>query len=34
MTETIRPTKAEQNGCWQRLEGNLLCQQGLPLDVA
>ena len=29
-----RPTKAEQNGCRQRLEGYLSCQQRLALAVA
>jgi hypothetical protein len=28
------PTKAEQNGCRQRLEGYLSCQQRLALAVA
>jgi hypothetical protein len=30
----IPPTKAEQNGCRQRLEGYLSCQQRLALAVA
>jgi hypothetical protein len=29
-----QPTQAEQNGCRQRLEGYLSCQQRLALAVA
>jgi hypothetical protein len=31
---TPPPNKAEQNGCRQRLEGYLSCQQRLALAVA
>jgi uncharacterized membrane protein len=33
-TRAFTRTKAEQNGCRQRLEGYLSCQQRLPLAVA
>ena len=32
--EVTRPNKPEQNGCRQRLEGYLSCQQRLALAVA
>jgi hypothetical protein len=34
MTTTNQPTKGEQNGCRQRLEAYLSCQQRLALAVA
>ncbi len=34
MSTTAPATKAEQNGCRQRLEGYLSCQQRLALAVA
>jgi hypothetical protein len=34
MKEDNRETKGEQNGCRQRLEGYLSCQQRLGLAVA
>ena len=34
MTNHSEPTKGEQNGCRQRLEGYLSCQQRLALAVA
>jgi hypothetical protein len=33
-TEDHQPHKGEQNGCRQRLEGYLSCQQRLALAVA
>jgi hypothetical protein len=33
-SNTGNPTKGEQNGCRQRLEGYLSCQQRLALAVA
>jgi hypothetical protein len=34
MSTTIETTQGEQNGCRQRLEGYLSCQQRLALAVA
>jgi hypothetical protein len=34
MTDNYESTKGEQNGCRQRLEGYLSCQQRLALAVA
>jgi hypothetical protein len=34
MTNLYETTKGEQNGCRQRLEGYLSCQQRLALAVA